>query len=658
MHSILYFCRVKKRVLVLGVFLCLLGTTIAQDRPFQKDPNRENTNGVDQDGFPTDSDDNASQSGLKNGKLLDDSTKNIYGPTTTKYTFEKNIKYNQPQYYVIDTLLDNLHRFNYVDKNKNQVQDLGNIGTAAMPVFYELPRTIGVSSGIHIYDLYFRSSDEIKYYNSHSPFTNMDITIGGNGRAITEVSYSRNINPNWNIGFDYKGLYVDKQIQSTGKGDRNVLSNAYDIYTHFQTKDRKYELLANLSRNMHKVNEFGGVLVEDQTILSDYFEQNADNILEEAATQELRTNVHIFQQWKFSDLIQAYHQIDRSKQENTFKDAPIDSAFHDAIFLDSTGTFDRVDFHTITSEQGVKGDVGNLFYNFYHKTRYFDMDYNNIHRDTVDLETKGFEQYGGAIMRLQIDSLTSISGDLEYLVGSNYQIGGLFQAGRYAFGFRRMQYEPSFIEKYYYGNHDQWVNDFKATKVDEFKGNLNVSFGKLTLKPFGRWLLFNDYIYFDQQGEPAQVSDLQLLNIGTEIQTNLWNRIYLNIYGTYSSVQGNNREAMRVPELLFNTKLYYQNIVFDGNLQFQLGVDTHWKSAYDANAYDPTIQQFYRQDGFSLREFPRVDIFANLKINRGRLFVKYINLLKAFYEVGYFASPEYIGQINGVDFGFKWAFYD
>ena len=33
----------------------------------------------------------------------------------------------------------------------------------------------------------------------------MDIAIGGDGRAITDVSYSRNISPQWNFGFDFKG---------------------------------------------------------------------------------------------------------------------------------------------------------------------------------------------------------------------------------------------------------------------------------------------------------------------------------------------------------------------------------------------------------------------------------------------------------------------
>lgn len=637
----------RKSVAFIGFLLVIASTAFGQDL---KGGGIRNDDAIGGGG---------AKGGLKGGKLLDDSTKNIYGPTTTKYTFESNIKYNQLEYYVIDTLIDDMHRFNYVNAQKNQLQDLGNIGTAAVPMFYQLPKTIGVNSGINIYDLYFKTADQIKYYDTHSPFSNMDIVIGGNGRAITNVNYSRNINPQWNFGFDYKGLYIDKQIERTGKGDRNVLSNAYDLYTHYQTPDRKYQFLAHLSRNMHKVNEFGGVLVEDKDSLILYFEENTQKVLQEASTQELRTNIHFYQQYQFSSLIQAYHQIDRYKQENTFRDdISIDDTYHNAIYFDSTTTFDRIDFHSTTSEQGVKGDVGRVFYNFYHKSRFYDIDYKYVKEDSIDLETSGNEQYGGAKVRLRIDSLTTLSGDLEYLVGSNYQIGGLFQSSNYAFGFRRMQYAPSFMERYYYGNHDQWENDFESTSVDEFKASIDLSFGRTTLKPFGRWVLFNDYIYYDSTGVPQQVSDFQLLNIGTEMHTNFKDKIHFTAYGVYSSVQGNNRDVMRVPELLLNAKIYYQNIVFDGNLQFQFGVDLHWKNTYLANAYDPTIQQYHLQDNFPLPSTAVIDIFANLKVNRGRLFLKYINLGKAFSDIGYFASPGYIGQINGMDFGFKWAFYD
>ena len=118
--------------------------------------------------------------------------------------------------------------------------------------------------------------------------------------------------------------------------------------------------------------------------------------------------------------------------------------------------------------------------------------------------------------------------------------------------------------------------------------------------------------------------------------------------------------AIRVPELMVTSQLSYANIHFNGNLDMHAGVELHWKSSYHAPAYDPAIRQFYNQNFFEVDSFPLVDIFLNAKVKRGRIFLKYHNLLQMRYlqGTGYFTAPFYPGQRNIVDFGFDWSFYD
>ena len=104
----------RKRVIFI-VFLLIASVAFGQRKPVDR------TGGFRNDDFSNNSGGQI-KGGLKGGKLLDDSTKNVYGPTTTKYTFERNIKYNQLEYFVIDTLIDDMHRFNYVNAKKNQLQ--------------------------------------------------------------------------------------------------------------------------------------------------------------------------------------------------------------------------------------------------------------------------------------------------------------------------------------------------------------------------------------------------------------------------------------------------------------------------------------------------------------------------------------------------------
>jgi hypothetical protein len=149
-------------------------------------------------------------------QIIDDSTKQVYGPTTSRIFLKNDIFHNRWTSYPIDTVIRNFHWFSYIQRNHNLYQDLGNIGTATRPVYEPVPDAIGVTSGFNAYSLYWDSHD-VKYYNTRSPYSNLNLILGGKGRSITNVTYSRNINPRWNFGFHFNGLFIDKQIQRQGK---------------------------------------------------------------------------------------------------------------------------------------------------------------------------------------------------------------------------------------------------------------------------------------------------------------------------------------------------------------------------------------------------------------------------------------------------------
>ena len=132
----------------------------------------------------------------------------------------------------------------------------------------------------------------------------------------------------------------------------------------------------------------------------------------------------------------------------------------------------------------------------------------------------------------------------------------------------------------------------------------------------------------------------------------------------YTKLLDNPNDAIEVPDLFINAQLSYANIFFNGNFDIHAGVDLHYQSAYYPLQYDVPIQQFYIQEritenAFRVPAFPILDLFFNAKIKRGRIFLKYNNLLQAFQPLnGYFATPHYPGQRNVIDFGFDWSFYD
>ena len=164
-------------------------------------------------------DENEQDGKKKRASILDDTTKQIYGPKSTRYYTERTIFLNRFESSTIDTVIRNFHQFTFINRLNHEYQDLGNIGTAMSPIYYQLPQTIGVSSGFNAYNVYW-DLDTMRYFDTHSPYSNMQVILGGKGRSITRVVYTRNIKPNWNFGFNYVTLNIDKQIQRQGKGDR------------------------------------------------------------------------------------------------------------------------------------------------------------------------------------------------------------------------------------------------------------------------------------------------------------------------------------------------------------------------------------------------------------------------------------------------------
>jgi hypothetical protein len=624
------------------------------------------------------------QPSRRGSRVIDDTTKQIYGPNTSRYYYERDVFFNRQAFHSIDTLIRNFHRnASYVQRYNNLYQDLGNIGSAIRPLYYQPPANIGVTGGFHSYDLYW-DAEQIRYFDTKSPYTNMNLILGGKGRSLTRATFSRNINPRWNFGFTFRGLFVDKQIQRRGKADRFVRSNYYDAYTAYENKDSTYRLFLNFQRMYHRANEFGGVKIDESEFnelgLKAYFDENVLPWLSTAQSDDLRMNVHLFHQYKIGSALQLYHIADRFRQKNKFQDVPNEAQtpFYDYVELADDSVRDASTFKTFRNEVGIKGNLAKLFYNGYYAIRHFEHSNNHLLPDTVytkiddgdttRFDVHGNESYFGGRISLKLDSLVEVNGWAELIIpNGNYRIEGSIRSKWFEASLRQMQYAPGFLTQAYRGSHDLWINDFGDVESTQLRGFLHYKNSVINFSPGITLTRLRNYIFFDQVSEedstqqvlPRQSQGNQILT-APEIRFALtfFRHVTFSTQSIYTLFIENADNAIRVPELMVNTQLSYDNIFFNGNLDMHAGVDLHWKSAYYAHGYDPVIQQFYTQDRFEAAAFPLVDLFFSAKIKRARIFFKYNNLVQAITKSGYFPTPLYPGQRNILDFGFDWSFYD
>jgi hypothetical protein len=607
----------------------------------------------------------------KGSRIIDDTTKQIYGPTTSKYYYEQDVFNNRMSYHPIDTVIKNFHRWNYVQANNNFYQDLGNIGTAIRSIYYQAPEVIGARSGFESFDLYW-NTEQVKYYDTKSPYSNMRVILGGKGRSMTRATFSRNINPRWNFGLTYRGLFIDKQIQRKGKGDRIARSNYYDFYTAFQSKDSTYRLFVNYRRNFIQVDEYGGIRngEADDFPLKNFFQVNVSPWLTAAESNDMRNNLHLFHQYEIGKALQVYHVADRYRQTAKFVDVPGQEPpdfFHSTI-IDSANTSDISEFRAFRNEMGIKGNLAKLFYNGYYALRHYSMEYNHFPSDSILISTNGTESYIGGRMSLHLDSIGEVGGWAEIMQDGNYRIQGDIKSKWFEASLKQLQYAPSFAQQAYRGAHHRWSQAFDDVQVTQVNGYLHYRSKSFSLSPGLTFTRLRNYVFFKkfdaesdtiQQVFPVQSTGNQVI-VSPEVRLGitLFRHISFTSQVIYTQVIENSEQGIQLPNLFINSQLSYYNIFFNGNLDMHAGLDLHYKSDYYALAYDPAIRQFYVQQNFKTPAFPLVDIFFNAKIKRGRIFIKYNNLVQAFTKQGYLPTPYYPGQRSILDFGFDWSFYD
>lgn len=598
-------------------------------------------------------------------KIVNDSVKNIYGPKTTLSISEKELFENKKSYVPLDTLIYNMHRWDFVRKYENRYQDLGNVGTALNPIFPQVPGMIGATPGYKVYDLYYESA-EPRFYNTKSPFSRINVIWGGAGRAMTHIEFTRNITSRWNFGFNYRPILSVKQIQSLGKNDYQVKSQYYDFYTSYDSKNSKYRLLMSYRRMRHEVKESGGVaLTQIDSTYHGYFDPTAKPYLTAASSVELRNNFHVFQQYQLARAAQFYHTLDFNKQVNSFTDnktLETNNYFRFTTY-DTTAVNDVNTFQSIQNEIGFKGNAAFLFYDFYYKLRTYS---NNMSRLSAQApNATGIENYIGSRITFRFDSLSFLSGHAEYLLDGHYKIEGSLRTPWLDADLRSSLSKPGFMQQAYRGGYNDWSNSFTDIFSNQLSGRIKARVGPFFISPGLTLTALHNLIYFNQRKDTPQLvlpqqssGNQQIVSPEVKAEIRLLKRFHLRSQVIYTTLVNNDDHAISIPTWFSNIQLSYENIIFKGALQLQVGFDVHSNSAYQALGYAPSVQQYYIQNSFTSPSFSTTDVFLNGRIKRGRFFVKYINLLQQFTKQGYMPTPGYPNVRSVLDFGFELILFD
>ena len=636
-------------------------------------------------------------------QVVDDSTKQVYGPKTTRVIYEAELLRDSTRGALLDTSLTRWPQARFWFHDTTAQQDLGNVGTASRPLLYQPNLALGARYGRNAFDRYVRDPRQVPYYDSRSPYSFFRLVQSSVGEQVFEISYSRSLGQNFSIGAAYE-RFAGNKVLSTTSDEGLTESNNVLLFSRFQTENGRYHLLTNLTFSRHRAVEQGGIrpIAGEESFgkpeeLFNYSRQQV--YLLTAANQDDRDQLHLVQSYRLLGRgLTAFHLFDLGRQYNSYLDTDIREAtaadntrsaylFYPAA-RNPNATLDRSEFRQAENTLGVLGRTEAVEYRLYARRRDVQLVQQRLSDNSTgaarqlipatDEPYRNGQIFGGGTAAFRYRRVFAVETSGEIKLEDDKEIsGGKFFAsflgeywlraavrtGPLRAELLRTSYAPTLTQREFSGNHYAWKNKFDNTTADHLSVVLRqaLPFGTAhALELRGSVVNLSRLVYYNQQGRPEQrganESNQQLL-IGFARHQLTLGKFGFDNQATYT--RGGNVQNLRIPTLVASSRAYFQSFLFRRALLGQLGTEVYYQSRFRAYDYSPSNQQFYLQDNFRIRRYALADVFINADIGRVSILLKmaYINQ-GLLGNNGYYTTPFYTGLPRRFQLGVRWRWFN
>jgi hypothetical protein len=441
-------------------------------------------------------------------QIVDDSTKVLYGPKTTRIIYEADVRRDSTGGIPIDTALTQWPQSRFWAHDTTFQQDLGVLGSASRPLLYQANYQLGARFGRNAFDRNVRDGSEVPYYDSRSPYSFFRYVQGSRGEQVFEINYSRSLKKNFSVGIDYERI-ASNQVLAVNATQWQVEHNNFTIYGRYQTEDGRYHLLANYSASRQRTRELGGIWpiksekVSDLKGDSSLFKYDLERVyLSPGINIDDRDQIHLFQSYRLAQKgFTAYHMLDLRRQYNGYTDnaLPRDAQglllfYPQATSFPSLGTLrnsvatdDRATFRQIENTFGLLGRTDRIEYNVYARYRNAWLSQlttplgrsgtglrlqrvGSAPADTTDVAPHYFGQlFVGGTASFNYRNIYAVEVAGEYLpydngsvrvpgAGGEYWLRGRVRTGPLSVELLLNSYSPTLTQRVFIGNNYAWVN--------------------------------------------------------------------------------------------------------------------------------------------------------------------------------------------------------
>lgn len=587
----------------------------------------------------------------------------------------------------LDTTFNPIYKYNPIFRTEFSNTFLGNTGQAVIsndftrrnynhPFLFAIP-----------YTAYMNTPFNILHFNTRKPFTEIKYLSSGtkdDSEQVLSALHTQNINQFSNVG-----LFYDL-IASKGKfPDSNVSTNRINLFGSYDKQN--YSFYTSFHYNGYKAQENGGVLDLDEFINGQNEPLNFVMQLNDANSRLKNMNVFFTQKLNMAalttdsarseklDNFSFHHTVNYERYVKTYRDRINTSdtlGYYQNNYYLINEAYDSAFYQNISNRFDLGVNLANESQEFrvylkhelkvfsYADPVFIDYDSTSTLTDTVlrlpERELYNDISIGGQYIGRLKTWYYKLNGQL-YLTG--YNLGDLLVNGEFLKYFNDKQryvklsgeissLKPSYFLINYGSSHFKWNKAF--TKIESTKAEIEYS----GLKNFtGRISLnfMNDFVYFNSDALPVQYGGQLLvttLRLDKTFSVGMFRSRNQVMYQISSS------DIVRLPDLAFNNRTWFEASVFKDALQFQVGAEIYYFTSYFGDAYMAATGQFYNQNDAVIGNFPFLTGFLNAKIARTRFTLQYSNALAGFLKGNYFMAYRYPNFNETLRFGLAWTFYD
>jgi hypothetical protein len=584
---------------------------------------------------------------------------------------------------------------------------LGNTGNAARSILFAPSLKAGWDPGFHAFDIYKWKLENVRFFNTTRPYSELGYVLGSNSHQIIELIHTQNIRPYWNINLQHR------LISSPGFfKNQNTNHNNYLVSSWYQSPKKRYNNYVAVVSNKLQSAENGGIA--DERYLDDpLFNKRFTIPIKMGGDPDIGTDF-------FSN---ALNTGNRYKEFNFLMRQQYDLGRKDSLVTDSTVIplfYPRLRFeHTLKTgkykysfldlnDPSKRNTPDSLFYDSLYNN-YVVPDSDSIHiQDSWRELSNDFSIYQfpdaknlHQCVKLGIEyqlwkgefdsgrvkeSCDNFIAHGEYRNRSRNQkwdieaFGRLwlngFNAGDYhayislqrllsksigslQVGFENVNRSPSYL----FDNHSSFYLDDPAKSFS--KENTLHFFAvsripKLRLQLGADYFLISNYLYFSSYYQLAQEAALfNFLRINAS-KTFKINRRW-NLYSDIWVQQKTGSVDLNTPLVYTRHRLAFEGNFFK-NLNLSTGLEVRYHTPYKADNYSPVIGQFFYQDTATINNLPEVSAFLHFRIRsfKGYLRAENLNTLRYNKELGFtrnnLAAPNYPYPGLMIRFGIYWSF--